>query len=55
MKVGDLIRIQTPFSHGYGNIGIVMHLWDNGDADVLFHDGDYQMDSDDLEVINESR
>ena len=52
MKVGDLIRIQTVSD---GEIGIVTHLWDNGDVDVLFHDGEFQMNSYDLEVISENR
>jgi hypothetical protein len=54
MKVGDLIRIQADYSFN-GDIGIVTHLWDNGDVDVLFHDGEFQMNSYDLEVINEGR
>ena len=53
MKVGDLV---IHFGREYG---IIIHLrtckWDGGVADVLFEDGEYQVDCDDLEVINESR
>ena len=53
MQVGDLIRIQTAgLCDADGDIGIVTHLWDNGDVDVLFHDGEFQMASDNLEVIS---
>tara|TARA_Y100000310_G_scaffold225224_1_gene227254 strand:+ start:379 stop:603 length:225 start_codon:yes stop_codon:yes gene_type:complete len=49
MKVGDLVI------HFGKDVGIITHLWGNGEADVLFEDGTYQVDSGELEVINESR
>ena len=49
MKVGDLVI------HFGKDVGIITHLWDNDEADVLFEDGIYQVDSGELEVINESR
>jgi hypothetical protein len=58
MEVGDLV-IRT-----YGSrttrknnpIGIITYLWPgDSDASVLFEDGEYDVDRDDLEVINESR
>ena len=48
MKVGDLVR------HDDKDIGIVDHIFDNGDVCVFFSDGEYQVDPDDLEVISES-
>ena len=53
MQVGDLVRIQIHPQQPA--IGIVTHLWGNGEVDVLFHDGEYQMNSADLEVVNEGR
>lgn len=61
MKVGDLVA-----HYFVGNelasiqpdkqVGIITHLWAKvGAASVLFEDGEYDVDSDDLEVINESR
>jgi hypothetical protein len=49
MKPGDLVI------HDGKEIGIVDHVWDNGDIDVWFSDGEYQVDGELLEVINESR
>ena len=59
MKVGDLV-----IHHFVGNelasiqpdkqIGIITHLWGACVASVLFEDGEYDVDSDDLEVICES-
>jgi hypothetical protein len=46
MKVGDLVM------HGGKQIGIITHLWVGGSASVLFKDGEYDVDGDDLEVIN---
>lgn len=46
MQVGDLVI------HSGKEYGIIIHLWDWGEADVLFEDGEYQVDCDDLEVIN---
>ena len=60
MKVGDLV-----VHHFVGNelasiqpdkqIGIITHLWVEGAASVLFKDGEFDVASDDLEVISESR
>ena len=49
MKVGDLVI------HFGKDIGIVDYIFDNGDVCVIFDDGEYQVDSGDLEVISESR
>ena len=49
MKVGDLV------SHRVNGIGVVTHLWVGGAAAVLFTDGEYDVDEDDLEVISEGR
>jgi len=49
VKVGDLVI------HNDKQVGIIIHLWVGGGADVLFEDGEYQVDSDDLEVISEGR
>ena len=55
MKIGDLVRC-TPNVHGDENrVGIITHLWVGGSASVLYEDGEYDVDSDDLEVISESR
>ena len=51
MKVGDLVK-QVSFD----GIGIVTHLWvDSTRVSVLFKDGEYDVDGNDLEVISESR
>ncbi len=50
MKVGDLVKA----GYWYG-VGIVTHLWAGGTVSVLFKDGEYDVDGDDLEVISESR
>jgi len=51
MQVGDLV---IHFGREYG---IIIHLrtckWDGDIADVLFEDGEYQVECVDLEVINE--
>ena len=53
MKVGDLV------AHGYDGksdgktYGVITHLWVGGSASVLFEDGEYDVDEDDLEVISE--
>ena len=49
MKVGDLVK-QVSFD----GIGIVTHLWVDF-VSVLFKDGEYDVDGDDLVVISESR
>ena len=57
MKVGDLVI------HNDKQVGIIIHLWEGGygdigdsvDVDVLFEDGEFQVDSINLEVISESR
>ena len=49
MKPGDLVI------HDDKEIGIVDHVFDNGTVCVFFSDGEYQVDADCLEVINESQ
>ena len=49
MKVGDLVI------HDGKDIGIVNHIFDDGDACVIFSDGEYQVNTEDLEVISENR
>ena len=54
MQVGDLV---THSSHN--EPGIITHIFDShdevsGGVCVLFVGGEYQVDSDDLEVINET-
>lgn len=57
MKVGDLVM------HNGKEIGIIEHIWEGGygdigdsvDVDVLFEGGEFQVDSVNLEVINECR
>jgi hypothetical protein len=57
VKVGDLVI------HNDKQVGIIIHLCegaygsldDSVDADVLFEDGEFQVDSVNLEVISESR
>ena len=49
VKVGDLVI------HKEKGVGIITHLWVGGSAAVLFSDGEYDVDEDDLEVINETR
>ncbi len=51
MKVGDLVR----HLDRHKQVGIIIHLWAGGSAAVLFEDGEYQVYSNDLEVISESR
>ena len=54
MKPGDLVM------HNGKEIGIIEHIWEGGygdigdsvDVDVLFEDGEFQVDSINLEVIN---
>ena len=61
MKVGDLVMLQSPpGSYRWGglgsngkDIGVITHLWVGGSASVLFENGEYDVDSIDLEVINE--
>jgi len=56
MKVGDLVM------HDGKQIGIIAHVWETGwgdrddsvDVDVWFEDGEFQVDSINLEVVNES-
>ena len=64
MKVGDLVeqrlvavaagRIPPESARRY-RIGIITRLWVGGSASVLFEDGEYDVDEDDLEVISEDR
>ena len=49
MKPGDLVI------HDGKEIGIVDHVFDDGDVCVFFSDGEYQVDGELLEVISESR
>ena len=54
MKVGDLVM------HNGKEIGIIEYIFtddygDPADVCVLFEDGEFQVDSRNLEVINESR
>jgi len=49
VKIGDLVL------HGGKQVGIITHLWNGGGASVLFADGEYDVESVDLEVISESR
>ena len=57
MKPGDLVI------HDGKQIGIIAHVWESGfgdlddsvDIDVWFEDGEFQVDSINLEVINETR
>jgi len=49
MKVGDLVN------HNANGVGIITHLWVGGAVAVLFTDGEYDVDEDDLEVISEGR
>jgi len=56
MKVGDLIRVSNAadLPEAIGDIGIITWVFKNhGDVIVHFSDGQYQMDPDDLEVIDE--
>ena len=56
MKVGDLVL------HNGKEIGIVEHIWESGygdiddsvDVDVWFENGEFQVDSINLEVISEN-
>ena len=67
MKVGDLVthgprawavhnggRLPPAAPRRY-RIGIITRLWVGGSASVLFEDGEYDVDEDDLEAISESR
>jgi hypothetical protein len=47
VKVGDLVL------HQGKQIGVVTHLWVGGATSVLFVDGEWDVDEDDLEVISE--
>ena len=57
MKPGDLVL------HNGKEIGIIEHIWESGygdidgsvDVDVWFENGEFQVDSINLEVISESR
>ena len=53
MKVGDLVI------HAGEELGIIIRFrpckWDGDVADVLFKDGEYQVECVDLEVANEGR
>ena len=53
MKVGDLVRFM--YSRWHNPIGIITHMWVGGSAIVLYEDGEHDVDTDDLEVVNASR
>ncbi len=58
MKVGDLVIhhfVGNELDHADKQVGLITHLWVGGAASILFEDGEYDVDSDDLEVISESR
>ena len=48
MKIGDLVV------HKEKGLGIITQLWVGGSAAVLFADGEYDVDEDDLEAVNEN-
>lgn len=48
MKIGNLVV------HNNTDIGIITYIFNNGDACVLFTDGEYQVGIDDLEVISDN-
>jgi len=50
VKVGDLVKQVS-----WDGIGIVVRLEAHEAVSVLFADGEYYIDSVDLEVLNESR
>jgi len=47
MKIGDLVI------HKEKGVGIITQLWVGGSAAVLFSDGEYDVDEDDLEVVED--
>jgi len=53
VKVGDLVRFVRARWHN--PIGIITHLWAGGTAIVLYEDGEHDVDTEDLEVLSESR
>ena len=55
MKVGDLVIHGSSDDRADNSIGIITYLWVGGGASVLFEDGEYDVDRDDLEVISECR
>ena len=62
MKVGDLVRVSSTCARDDNAIGIITYLWTRRPTptirrcvSVLFEDGEYDVDSDALEVISESR
>ena len=62
MKVGDLVRVRSIMERDDNAIGIITYLWTRRATatvrrcvSVLFEDGEYDIDSDAIEVINESR
>jgi len=55
VKVGDLVAHGYDGKSGGKEIGIITHLWVGGSVAVLFKDGEYDVDGDDLEVISETR
>jgi len=54
MKVGDLVIHNSNVLREDRPAGIITHIWDGGSVSVLFEDGEYDVDSDDLEVISET-
>ena len=57
MKVGNLVWVNYRcFDLSLDGVpGIITWVFSDGTVDVLYPDGEYTMDPDDLEVINESR
>jgi len=51
VKVGDLVLHNSSVLPGDRPAGIIIHIWAGGGITVLFEDGEYDVDSDDLEVI----
>ena len=47
MIVGDLVKMMK-----WDRIGIITYLWRGGSASVFFEDGEWDVPSDDLEVIS---
>ncbi len=51
MFVGDLVKLKQRTKTHW--VGIITHVWNDLDVDVLFWDGEFAMCSQDLEVIDE--
>ena len=58
MKVGDLVRHGSSVDRGDNPVGVITYLWPDYEVSyvsILFEDGEYDVDRDDLEMINEDR